>query len=268
MNKMQKFLLMISLSMYGFPLLAQAPVVDAGENFAITSEPNDQKPLAHDDTNSQDRYFNSPSNQISDNGNEIAKLLNQIHDLQQNIQELRGQLDNQNHTIETLKNQQLSLYKDLDDRIRQLNGSSTSANKMPDLSIAPKPTVSSNPADEQISYMAAYKWVENKDFAKAESALQRFIEKYPQSGYTPNAEYWLGELYMQQKNYASAMSHFENVVNHFPSSNKHAACLYKLGVALAANGQVDEAKNRFQSVIQKYPDSDTAKLAETQLHKL
>ena len=73
---------------------------------------------------------------------------------------------------------------------------------------------------------------------------------------------------MQQKNYASAMAHFENVVNNFPSSNKHAACLYKLGMALAANGQVDEARNRLQNVIQKYPDSDTAKLAENQLHKL
>lgn len=257
--------------MYGFPLLAQAPVVDAGENFAVTSEPSEQKPLAHDDEPQQDRYFNSPANQISDNGNEIGKLLNQIHELQQNIQELRGQLDNQNHTIETLKNQQLSLYKDLDDRIRQMNDgtSANPANKMPDLSVAPKPpAVSNNPADEQISYMAAYKLVENKDFSKAEVALQHFVENYPQSGYTPNAEYWLGELYMQQKNYASAMAHFENVVNNFPSSNKHAACLYKLGVALAANGQIDEAKTRLQSVIQKYPDSDTAKLAENQLHKL
>jgi tol-pal system protein YbgF len=267
MNKMQKFLLLMSLSMYGFPSMAQAPVVDAGENFAITSEPNEQ-PLAHDDTH-QNSYFSGPSNGVSDNSNEIGKLLNQIHDLQQNVQELRGQLDNQSHTIETLKNQQLSLYKDLDDRIRQLNGAAANpANKMPDLSTAPKPSISNNPADEQISYMAAYKFVERKDFSKAETALQTFVEKYPQSGYTPNAEYWLGELYMQQKNYASAMAHFENVVNNFPSSNKHAACLYKLGMALAANGQADEAKNRLQAVIQKYPDSDTAKLAENQLHKL
>jgi tol-pal system protein YbgF len=267
MNKMQKFLLLMTLSMYGFPSMAQAPVVDAGENFAITSEPNEPA-LAHDDTH-QNSYFSGPANGENNDSNEIGKLLNQIHDLQQNVQELRGQLDNQSHTIETLKNQQLSLYKDLDDRLRQMNGATPNpVNKISDLSVAPKPSISSNPADEQISYMAAYKFVEHKDFSKAEAALQTFVEKYPQSGYTPNAEYWLGEMYMQQKNYASAMAHFQNVVNNFPSSNKHAACLYKLGMALAANGQVDEAKNRLQAVIQKYPDSDTAKLAENQLHKL
>ena len=125
-----------------------------------------------------------------------------------------------------------------------------------------------NPADEQISYMAAYDFIEKKQFKKAELALQEFVQHYPQSGYAPNAEYWLGELYLQNKNFASAIAHFENVVNNFPSSNKHAASLYKLGVALAANGQANDAKQKYFAVIQQYPDSDTAKLAQTQINKL
>jgi tol-pal system protein YbgF len=285
MNKLQNFLLGSVLVMSCTLGLAYAPVVDDSENFAVntSSEPDEQQALAHDDQSNS--YFSAPKQQASigdGGGQEIAKLLNQIQDLKQNVQELRGLIDAQNHTIQTLKNQQLTLYKDLDDRLTSIKSTPVKP-----IAAAPKPeklaepaaliskpdTISSvaptqNPADEQISYMAAYDFIEKKQFKKAELALQEFVQRYPQSGYAPNAEYWLGELYLQNKNYSSAMAHFENVVNNFPASNKHAASLYKLGVALAANGQANDAKQKYIAVIQQYPDSDTAKLAQTQLNKL
>ncbi len=291
---MHKFLLGLLFTFSCTLGYTYAPVVDESENFAINSTPHgpeSQQALAHDDT-ANNSYFgdtnkpNYPSNQ-----NEIAKLLNQLQGLQQTVQELRGQIDNQNHTIETLKNQQITLYKDLDDRLNKMNVShAPQITSEPSKQITPAvpqkidqtplittnqntskatPTTTAlNPADEQISYMAAYNFVEKKELKKAELALQEFIQHYPQSGYTPNAEYWLGEVYLQEKNYSAAMAHFENVVNNFQSSNKHAASLYKLGVSLAENGQTSDAKTKYQAVIQQYPDSDTAKLAQEQLNRL
>lgn len=280
MNKLQQFLLGLLLLNCTLSF-SYAPVVDESENFAVNTsrEPESQQALAHDDGASSSYFGDAkPQTNMSDNQTEIAKLLNQLQELHQNVQELRGQIDTQNHTIETLKNQQLTLYKDLDDRLTQIKSAPAPAKqpavaKTPtamDTKINTLPVVakSQNPADEQISYMAAYHFVEKKDFSKAQLALQEFIQTYPQSGYTPNAEYWLGELYLKNKNYSAAMAHFENVVNNFPSSNKHAACLYKLGDALAANGQMDDARNKYQAVIQQYPDTDTAKLAQTQLNKI
>jgi len=278
MNKLQNFLLGSVLVMSCTLSLAYAPVVDDSENFAVntSSEPDEQQALAHDDQSNS--YFSAPKQEASigeGGGQEIVKLLNQIQDLKQNVQELRGLIDAQNHTIETLKNQQLTLYKDLDDRLASIKSApvKTIATAPKSEKIAEPGAVSNisqtqNPADEQISYMAAYDFIEKKQFKKAELALQEFVQHYPQSGYAPNAEYWLGELYLQNKNFASAIAHFENVVNNFPSSNKHAASLYKLGVALAANGQANDAKQKYFAVIQQYPDSDTAKLAQTQINKL
>lgn len=278
MNKLQNFLLGSVLVMSCTLSLAYAPVVDDSENFAVntSSEPDEQQALAHDDQSNS--YFSAPKQQASigeGGGQEIVKLLNQIQDLKQNVQELRGLIDAQNHTIETLKNQQLTLYKDLDDRLTSIKSAPVKTiATAPKLAKITEPgavsTISQaqNPADEQISYMAAYDFIEKKQFKKAELALQEFVQHYPQSGYAPNAEYWLGELYLQNKNFASAIAHFENVVNNFPSSNKHAASLYKLGVALAANGQANDAKQKYFAVIQQYPDSDTAKLAQTQINKL
>lgn len=287
MNKLQNFLRVLLISTISMTSFAYAPVVDESENFAVnSSEPENFKALAHDDS-ANNSYFedsrksSSASTAISGNRDEIARLLNQLQELQQTVQELKGQIDTQNHTIENLKNQQLTLYKDLDDRLNLINGKPNLAKPQPSM-VDPlqqtqhisnseptsNHTKNQNPADEQISYMAAYDFVEKKQYEKAQLALQEFIQQYPQSAYIPNAEYWLGELYLQNKNYASAIAHFENVVNNYPSSNKHAACLYKLGVTLAANGQTEEAKNKYQNVVQQYPDSDAAKLAQKQLNLL
>lgn len=247
-------------------VFASAPVVDESDHY--TNQNSDMRPLAHDDT--QTMGFERENNNVD--GNQIAKLLNQIQDLQQTVQELRGQLDTQRQTIDALKEQQLTLYKDLDSRIA---GSSKPLETKPtaiQAKINPQPTItkktSKNPADEQISYMAAYHLIEKKQFSKAQLALQEFIQNYPNSGYTSNAEYWLGELFYQQKDYALAMAHFENVVNNFPSSNKLPASLYKLGATLAANGQSEEARARLNELMQKYPDSDAAKLAANKLKAL
>ena len=284
MKTLHHFLLCLGLTSSLTLAYAYAPVVDESENFAITStppEPEQQRALAHDDT-SNNSYFGDHQPSSANGGQEIARLLNQLQELQQSVQELRGQIDNQNHIIETLKNQQLTLYKDLDERLTQLKSKpETKMIQEPKLSKAepsittppvpaPAPTVetssNTNPADEQISYMAAYSLVEKKEFIKAELALQDYIKQYPQSGYTPNAEYWLGEIYLQQKNHAAAIAHFENIVNNFPASSKHADALYKLGQALNENGQTEEAKAKFQAVIQQYPNSQASELAQKQLN--
>lgn len=126
----------------------------------------------------------------------------------------------------------------------------------------------SNPADEQISYLAAYELVKNKRFDDALVAMQAFVTQYPQGGYTANAQYWLGELYMVKNNYPKAIDHFEIVLKQFPSSSKAAACTLKIGYALAASGKDNEARLRLQQVLKNYPDTPTAQLAATKLESL
>lgn len=125
-----------------------------------------------------------------------------------------------------------------------------------------------NPADEQISYLAAYELVKNKRFDDAIRAMQNFTQKYPKGGYTANAEYWLGELYLVKKEYPKAIEHFDIVLRQFPSSSKSAASMLKAGYAYAAKGDKEEAKKRFQQVVRTYPNTDTAKLANSKLEKI
>lgn len=280
--------------LFTFAVFAIAPVVDDSENFAMLDdqEPANEQPLAREQKNDyyQDEEpalandsFEPASNPIKDN----ASLLDKIQGLKQEIQELRGQVEVQTHDIKVLQEQQLAFYKDLDARIRHepaqqakkqsetpvpVGASTPPASEISVSTEKPKlkPTNVStsgrtNPADEQISYLAAYELVKNKKYDEAINALQSFVGRFPSGGYSANAQYWLGELFMVKKNYPEAIGHFETVLKQFPSSPKTAASMLKLGYAYAASGNVEEAKSRLQQVIKNYPDTNTAQLAIAKL---
>lgn len=283
----QRLLLAVCLfaSLLPVTVFADATVVDDSENYALLEEQQETgvSPVGRD----RDDYSMTDSepalakddHQSSDSN---ASLLQKIQGLQQDIQELRGQLEMQTHELQRLQDQQLSFYKDLDARISQpagqpaMNTSSSmaatpAASSVTPVITPPHPAISankSNPANEQISYLAAYELIKNKRFDEALSAMQTFVIQYPHGGYTANAQYWLGELYLVKNDYAKAIGHFNQVLHEFPSSSKCAASLLKIGYAQAASGQTAEARLTLQSVIKNYPDTHTATLAITKLNAL
>ncbi len=286
-------------------VFAETPVVDDSENFAMLDEEQAarERPVAKaqleqaDNTEEEIALARDNHDSYSSDGSE---LLNKVQGLQQDIQELRGQLETQAHELKSLQQQQLAFYKDLDARMRSdspksVQSAQTTPPEQPqELTVGPKisaattppaePTSAQkpgnqiaasvvtatrgNPANEQISYLAAYELIKNKHFDEALVAMQAFITRYPQGGYTANAQYWLGELYMVKNDYPKAIEHFDTVLKQFPSSSKAAASTLKIGYALAASGKKNEARLRLQQVLKNYPDTSTAQLAATKLESL
>ena len=289
-----------------FNAFSEAPVVDDSENFALLDEQQAalERPVSRVQNSDSDNYeetaLATDNTETSGNNGNNAALLDKLQGMQQEIQELRGQLEVQAHDLKLLQQQQLTFYKDLDARLPNEPAKTAKNKPVPDLpnpgtalSIGPKastknsaaqvskpqtplvitPTVNNsaarnNPADEQISYLAAYELVKNKRFDEALTAMQGFVTQYPKGGYTANAQYWLGELYMVKKNYPQSIEHFEIVLQQFPSSSKSAASMLKIGYALAASGKKQDAIQRLQQVVKSYPDTSTAKLARAKLEAL
>jgi len=302
-GKLRMALTISLLAVLPHTALSVAPVVDDSENFTMLDEQQSdfdhpvarkhRKELYQDDDTERPLAQETPVTRnvpVSQ-----ATLLDKIQGLQQEVQELRGQLEVQSHELQKLKDQQLAFYKDLDARLPTTTAANHSATPTTSLSapvpsmkqdktaaaIIPAPALknnlktvatkslhTNNPADEQISYLAAYELVKNKRFDQALPAMQSFTEQYPQGGYTANAFYWMGEIYMQQQDYPHAIDHFETVVQQFPSSNKSAASLLKIGYALAASGKPVEAKQRLLQVVRNYPNTNTAQLAAVKLKTL
>lgn len=280
---------------------ALAPVVEDSDNFAIIDNAgaakaapraqtgwSDEQPLVKENT-APARYNDAKSN---------AAVLERTQALEQEVQELRGQLEVQAHQLKKLSEQQLNFYKDLDARLSQAKNAPASqnlaaVNPPPAAAVpqaakpvpVPKPIASKplpvaapvnnrsgNPkqhaANEQVAFMDAFEFIKHRDYDKATPALEDFIAKYPEGEFTANAEYWLGECYLAKHDYPSAIRHFEYVTEHYPRSSKVAPSILKLGYALAAMGDKASAKQKLQDVIRNYPGTQTATLAQAKLQAI
>ena len=269
---------------------------DTSDNFVLTDDQG--RPLAVEEQDvAEEHPLVKDDGKYGSHTHAVAK---QIEDLQQEIQELRGQIDVQAHELNVLKNQQLQFYKDLDGRLQNQvahqipPATSTTPANLETVAVAPStapkqqyvaaqttstqaepisaplavPAPSGhahNPADEQIAYLAAYSLVQNKKYAEAITAMESFVKTYPRGGYVSNAEYWLGELYLVQHRYPEALMHFTNVVKQYPSSQKVPASTLKMGYAFLGMHDIQNATKQFQEVIQRYPDTQVATLAKTKL---
>ena len=223
----------------------------------------------------------------------LWELYSQLEMLQEEMQQLRGVIENQRHHIESLTRKQKEHYIDLDHRIGLLNKTVSSGGTasvrsnnsyemtpsgvvVPPLNTSDSSTVARRSApmvpteDEKNRYNSAIALVRAKKLNQSEEAFRLYLNDYPNSIYTANAHYWLGEIYLAlpSVDYDKARMHFETVTTQYPKHSKASACLYKLGVLHHRQGDVEKAKSLFHRVINSYPESSAAGLAQKSLNRI
>lgn len=217
-------------------------------------------------------------------GSSQWEMVNQMQQLQDEVQQLRGMIEQQSFEIEKMRKQQREQYIDLDGRISRLQGGAASA---PAAAVTPAvssgaeavaadaggavQSAGSMPAREQKTlYESAFDDVGAKNFSAAISKFESLLVSAPTGEYAPNCHYWLGELYMKSTppNYAKSQSHLMSVLKQFPESPKVPDTLFKLGQLSMAKNDADKAKVFFNRVIKDFPDSQPAGLAKDYLKRL
>lgn len=109
---------------------------------------------------------------------------------------------------------------------------------------------SGSPKDQ---YDLGVGYVEHKDYARAEQALNGFLQRFPKNALAPDARYWLGESLFQRQQYRDAAEQFLTVTTKFDTSGKAPDALMRLGQALKALGEKDTACAAWGEVKRKYP---------------
>lgn len=94
------------------------------------------------------------------------------------------------------------------------------------------------------------------------------MRKYPNSQYSGNAQYWLGEVNPAKGDLQGAGQAFARVSQSYPSSQKVPDSLYKLADVERRLGNNDKAKGILQQVISQYPGTSAAQLAQRDLKNL
>lgn len=188
-----------------------------------------------------------------------AELYYQVQLLQQEVQTLRGLIEQQAYELKRLQQQRLEDYLDLDRRIGQLrdSGISASSAQQPAGLDSPSPadaeveTIGSSASgDELASYRAAIDLVLNqRDFDGGIGALNAYLKKFPRGHYVPNAQYWLGQIYLQKKDLAQSKDWFALMIKEYPAHQKTPEAKFKLGMVYHLLGDEAQAKKLLQEVV-------------------
>lgn len=269
----------IAFSLRGAPVLNLNQTEEMASNQSLEID-------QYDPPSSSKSYLNRPPNEPLDQRvlrleRQIANLTemnyaNKLEKMQQEVQQLHGQLEVQNHDLSQLKEQVKNFYQDLDLRVSKLvlddnkkNGNPTNVvNKTSATESSDILPETNNKKKELQTYETAFNLLNKKEYDKAISSFQVFIKNFPESTYTANAHYWLGEIYYLKGKSTSANKEFQVIIADYPDNAKVADAMLKVGLIAMDNGNNTKAKQNFIKVQKQFPSTTAAKIATLRLKEI
>lgn len=200
-----------------------------------------------------------------------------LEKMQQELQQLHGQIEVQNHDLTQLKEQLRNFYQDLDQRLTKIQPDDA---KLPvkkkvlaeeeDTKTAAKETTEGDGSKtkELKTYETAFNLLNKKEYDQAITGFQAFVKDYPSSNYSVNAHYWLGEIYYLKDKPDLANKEFQIIVSNYPDSAKVSDALLKIALIAMDNGNYNKAKQNLIKVQKQFPGTTAAKIATLRLKEL
>lgn len=220
----------------------------------------------------------------------LGDMLNRLTTLEQQIQQVVGNMETQAHNVDEMKKRQRDLYLDIDRRLQQVekeveklkaaraqgggmaqnSGSGAPLGDAGAQGSAAAPSGGSivNQKLDREAYQRAFNLLKQGRYRLAIASFKAFLETYPNAEYADNAQYWLGEANYVQKNYKDALKEYQTVLDKYPKSNKRADALLKMGFTYEYMNDIPNAKRMLNKVIKNFPDSSAAQLASKRLKTL
>jgi tol-pal system protein YbgF len=226
------------------------------------------------------------------NSQSLLDMLERLETLQQEVQQLRGQVEEQQHTITGLKERQRELYLDIDRRMsrieREGGGTAPAAaapgagGSTPALTASPGAAVVAPPAagapavandetrlqQEREAYQQAFDMLRELRYAQATAAFRDFLQKFPDGRYAHIAQYWLGEAGYAQRDFRQAIADYNALLASYPNSPKRAEAMLKVGYSHYELKEADQARAVLEQLVQQFPDSTEAGQARNLLKRI
>ena len=207
----------------------------------------------------------------SDAVNKVAAALNSLNatlakqqgDAGTRTDQISGQIQALNDTLDELKTRLAKVTKQLED----MQASQQSLAAQQATAQAQQQAQAQAPPPDVLYNNALRDYNGNKN----ELALQEFsdyIKFYPNTDLAGNCYYYLGEIQFRQGNYQQASESYDQVLQNFPSGNKAASAQLKKGFSLVELGKQDDGVSELRHLVQRYPHSPEALQARDRLRKL
>ncbi|MGA7558758.1 MAG: outer membrane protein assembly factor BamD [Terriglobales bacterium] len=192
-----------------------------------------------------------------------ASVNKQQQDRSAQVDQISGQIQALNDTMDELKVRLAKLSKQFEDMQAQQQSMAAqqaqAQQQAQAIAQAPPPDVLYNNA------------LRDYNGGKNDVAVQEFndyVKFYPNTDLAGNAYFYLAEIQFKAADYAKAVASYDLVLQNFPSGNKAAAAQLKKGFALLELGKEDEGTQELKHVIQRYPRTTEATQARERLRKL
>jgi len=197
----------------------------------------------------------------------IASLQNNLQkqqgDSSGKVDQLSGQIQALNDTMDELKVRLAKVSKQLEDM--QSTQQSLAAQQQAAQQQAQAQAQAPPPDVLYANALRDYNGGKN-DLASQE--FSDYVKFYPNTDLAGNAYFYMAELQFRSGNYQQAVGNYDQVLQNFPSGNKAAAAQLKKGFALIELGKKDDGVQELRHLIQRYPKTNEATQARERLRKL
>lgn len=192
----------------------------------------------------------------------LFALLNEVERLKSDVAQLRGELELQQHSLQSMQKRQLDLFADADTRLAELEKAAKSP-KNPETSAnmtanAAKNSPSLTAPNAAKSLAAAQDLLRARDFSAAIAALKAHIRDFPADKNHAEAHYWLGVAHTAAQQWREAIAAHEQFMK---LDNEHA----RVPDAMRALGsnylQIQDKKAAdavWDKLLRRFPKSDAA----------
>jgi tol-pal system protein YbgF len=188
----------------------------------------------------------------------LLDLSNQIEQLRAEQARLRGQNEQLARDLADLQRQQKDVQLGMDERLRKMEPLKVSLDGK---------EFTAQPAEKR-DFDAAMEALRRTEFDAAAQAFAGFLKRYPDSGYTASALYWLGNAQYANRGYKEAIDAHRRLINQFPDHPRAPEALLAI-----ANSQIElkdtkGAKRTLDELIKAHPKSEAADAARERLGRL
>lgn len=129
----------------------------------------------------------------------------------------------------------------------------------------PAPAASPAPPPREL-YSQAYADFARGNYDLAIQGFQEYLKYYPDTDFSDNAQYWIGECLYGKQQYSEAIEAWNTLLRDYASSDKLPDARVKKGMALERLGRRSQALLEYRYVVERYPNAPAARIAREKLN--
>lgn len=188
----------------------------------------------------------------------LLDLSNQLEALRQDVSRQRGQFEQLARDVAELQRQQKDVLVAFDERLRVLEP----------LKVTVDGQEFRVTSDEKAAFESALDLVRKAAFDEAGRAFAAFAKRYPDSGYQPLAQFWLGNSLYSTSAFKDAIDAYRRMLQLAPGHVRVPEARLAIANCQLELKDSRAAKRTLEELIKAFPQSDAAATAKDKLARL